>query len=100
MANFTTAGSDTYPAGIVTQVASDYWQPSSQWAPGTNSVTPLSISFTPKSSGSKLHLFAYFGMTNQTTTPTSRTLFNFYKKRIQRKPPHQRCEIYLPILEE
>ena len=78
MASLTSAGLTGAP-GHVIHTATDYWQPATQWAPGTNSVTPLSISFTPKSSGSKLHLFAYFGMTNQTTTPTTRTLFNFYK---------------------
>ena len=69
----------TFPAGHVIQTATDYWQPPSQWSPGTATATPLSISFTPISSSSKLHLFAYFGMVNQTTTPTTRTLFNFHK---------------------
>ena len=68
-----------YPAGHVIKTATDYWQPSAQWSPGAATATPLSISFTPISSSSKLHLFAYFGMVNQTTTPTTRTLFNFHK---------------------
>ena len=76
-----------YPAGHIIQTASDYWQPNTQWSPTQpKRTTDLSIAFTPVSSSSNIHLFAYFGMVNQTTTQSSRTLFDFYKDSVMLSP--------------